>query len=188
MPHREFVIVLRPLTGIWTHEVTQIMTTSRDRTQWTEVDFPELSWHDCEIHSITIDQEGEWQSDLVLDIDFVTEWLCGADKSCLFKVAPATLRFINVDNLRIDVSLHFKQPIEINSIERSELPKKGINNYHWSLKIHKHPYDDGDRENLIEFDATSFMQELTGQPLETESLSLTRAERDQSKKNWPTKL
>lgn len=149
------------------------------RAKWTEADFDAMSWHDCQINSIGLDQDGEWQSDLVLELDYIVEWLCGEDKRCRFRVAPALLKFTNVDNLRFDISLKFKQPLAIYHVERTELPVTGHMNYHWILKLQN--YSDL-KDSMIEFDATGFVQELTGKAIETESLSLTNAERAESRK------
>ncbi|MGI6496513.1 MAG: hypothetical protein ACOX5G_10595 [Kiritimatiellia bacterium] len=152
-----------------------------DKTQWTEADFEAMSWHDCLINSIGLDQDGEWQSDLVLELDYIVEWLCGVDKRCRFRVAPALLRFTDVDNLRLDISLKFGQPLEIYHVERTELPATGYKNDHWILTLQN--YSDL-KKNLIEFDATGFVQELTGKAIETESQNLTNAERAESRKEW----
>ena len=48
---------------------------------YTEADFDCLSWHDCHIWGIELragdPDDGDWTSDLVLDIDFIVEWICG---------------------------------------------------------------------------------------------------------------
>jgi len=154
-----------------------------DKTKWTEADFDAMSWHDCQVNSIGLDQDGEWQSDLVLDLDFSVEWLCGVDKRCRFRVAPAVLRFVNVDNLRLDISLKCKQPLEIYSVERTEIPTTGHKNYHWIMKVQNYP---DLKDNVIEFDATGFVQELTGRAVETEAQNLTGTERTESKNGWRT--
>jgi len=118
-----------------------------------------------------------------MGIDFITEWLCATDKSFRFRVAPAVLRFSNVDNLRFELSLKFKQPIEVYSVERSALPHKGAENSRWRILIHNDPEE---KENVIEFDATGLSQELIGNPIETDAQSLTQAEREQSMKEWRT--
>jgi hypothetical protein len=65
------------------------------------------SWHDNLIYALHLQaadpDRGIWRSDLVLDIDHIVEWICGADKSVSFLVAPATLVFHDVRDLRIDV-------------------------------------------------------------------------------------
>ena len=116
-------------------------------------------------------------------LDFIVEWLCGVNKTCRFRVAPAVLRFANVDNLRLDVSLEFKQPIEIYSVERSALPDKRFENWRWRILIVSYPEE---KQNVIEFDATGFSQELTGNPVETDAQYLTQAEREQAIEDWRT--
>jgi hypothetical protein len=47
-------------------------------TTFTEADFDRLSWHDCHLRGIRFEagdpDEGDWTSDLVLDLDFIVEW------------------------------------------------------------------------------------------------------------------
>jgi hypothetical protein len=61
----------------------------------TEADFDQLSWHDCHIWGVELRagdaDEGDWTSDLALDIDFIVEWLCGVAGGAQFRVAPAAL-------------------------------------------------------------------------------------------------
>lgn len=65
------------------------------------------SWHDNLIYGIHLQSaepdRGIWRSDLVLDIDHIVEWICGEDRQVSFLVAPATLVFHDVSDLRIDV-------------------------------------------------------------------------------------
>jgi len=67
----------------------------------------EPSWHDNLIYGIHLQgadpDRGIWRSDLVLDIDHIVEWICGEDRQVSFLVAPATLVFHDVSDLRIDV-------------------------------------------------------------------------------------
>ena len=75
----------------------------------TDGDFERLSWHDCHIWGLSIGagdpDAGDWTSDLALDLDFIVEWICGVDETFQFRVAPATLTFHGVTDLRIGVSL-----------------------------------------------------------------------------------
>jgi hypothetical protein len=67
-------------------------------------DLEDRSWHDDALYGMRRDignvARGDWRSDLVLDIDHIVEWLCGADEQCRFRVAPATLTFHHVTDLR----------------------------------------------------------------------------------------
>ena len=75
----------------------------------TSSDSPEagIGWHDNIIYSIHFvvgdAASGEWWSNLVLDIDHITEWVCGTEGKALFRVAPATLTFRDVADLRLSL-------------------------------------------------------------------------------------
>jgi hypothetical protein len=74
---------------------------------YTEADFDRLSWHDCHIWRVELcagdPEEGDWTSDLVLDVDYIVEWLCRVGGVGQFRVAPATLAFHGVTDLRINI-------------------------------------------------------------------------------------
>ena len=65
-------------------------------------------WHDDRIHSLHLrapdPDRGDWRSELMLDIDHIVEWLCGADGRMRFRVAPASLLFHDVTDLRIGIA------------------------------------------------------------------------------------
>lgn len=146
---------------------------SIQRSRWTEADFDSLSWHDCTIHSISLDQDGEDQSDFLIDLDFITEWLPGPDNTFRFRVAPALLRFQNADKIVIHTLLDFKQAMQISEIARGKRVDPGFTNFHWVIKLHTYP----GQENYLEFDATGFCQQLSAQPIITTRQSLQFGER-----------
>jgi hypothetical protein len=47
---------------------------------YTDADFDRLSWHDCHIWAVELHagnpDDKDWTSDLVLDIDFIVDWIC----------------------------------------------------------------------------------------------------------------
>jgi hypothetical protein len=47
---------------------------------YTEADFDHLSWHDCHIWGVELrvgdPDDGDWTSELALDLDFIVEWIC----------------------------------------------------------------------------------------------------------------
>ncbi len=73
----------------------------------SERDFDILSWHDNVVYGLRFDvgdaSKGDWRSDVVFDIDYIAEWLCGTDGGVKFQVAPATLTFHEVTDLRLNV-------------------------------------------------------------------------------------
>jgi hypothetical protein len=149
-----------------------------EQTKWTEADFDQMSWHDCHISSIGFDQSGEWQSDLLFGMDYIVEWLCGVDRTCHFRIAPAVLRFTNVNNLIVHFALQFKQPLEIYSVERTDISANGYTNYRWTIAVQYYPER---KENYIQFDATGFVQELTGKVIESSSQHMTESQRNEAK-------
>ena len=106
-------------------------------------------WHDNLIYALRLDapdpDAGNWRSDLVLDIDFISDWLCQADGSVKFRVAPATLTFHDVTDLRIAVdfrdSAHRQtiNELSISEVERTETNPEGSSGeqvyYRWTIKL-----------------------------------------------------
>lgn len=111
-----------------------------DKWLWTELDFEEMGWHDVRIHAVAFLPE---VFELVLDIDYIFRWINPGAAETRFKfwVAPATLVFENVNDLKID--LEPNGGIELQGIERSE-PQKPRNidyiehdiEYLWTLEAH----------------------------------------------------
>ncbi|SBT44153.1 hypothetical protein [Micromonospora auratinigra] len=68
------------------------------KATWTDADFPEMGWHDCRIHAVSV---GEYEDDtlpparLLLDLDYIVRWMPPADGEAHFTfwIAPATLVF-----------------------------------------------------------------------------------------------
>ena len=46
-----------------------------ERTQWSEADFDGMSWHDNAVHAIRVVEGEHGAGKLVLDIDYILEWL-----------------------------------------------------------------------------------------------------------------
>jgi hypothetical protein len=137
---------------------------------YTHAEFESLSWHDCHIWGIELrtgsPEDDDWTSELVLDIDFITDWLCGVDRRLHFRVAPATLVFMAVTDLRINIdwgdtgfrmALH---ELSIDRIERQPTPDPHI--YHWRIRTNWP--DSGE----IAFGATRFTQVLRAEPVLTD--------------------
>ena len=69
-------------------------------------DFDPFCWHDDPVYGLALrlgdPAANDWRSDLVLDIDHIVEWVRTEDR-IRFRIAPATLVFHGVSDLRIDV-------------------------------------------------------------------------------------
>jgi hypothetical protein len=152
---------------------------------YTEADFDRLSWHDCHIWAVELragnPDDGDWTSDLALDIDFITEWICGAGGGGQFRVAPATLVFHGVTDPKIDidwgrsgfqVAVH---PVSIGKIERERIQNQKVYldrpYYSWRIRLN---WPDGGE---IAFGAVGFTQTLRAEPVLTENQCLSLSER-----------
>jgi hypothetical protein len=94
-----------------------------ENTVWDESSFEEMHWHDANIYGFAFLPE---KFEFILDIDFILEWIHPIPPEVYFKfwVAPATLVFENVHNLRIDLEPIYS--IAIDKITRDD-PRKPIN-------------------------------------------------------------
>jgi hypothetical protein len=96
-----------------------------------DLDFDRFAWHDDPLYGFALElgdpADGDWRSDLVLDIDHIVEWV-RSGASFRFRVAPATLVFHGASELRIDLDwgLHGWQVAPalptIDRIERERIP------------------------------------------------------------------
>ena len=152
----------------------------------TEADFDRLSWHDCHIWAVELragdPDEGDWTSDLALDVDYILEWLCGLDNRGQFRVAPATLVFHGVTDLRITIdwgrsgfqySLH---ELSIDGIERELVRDQKVYldrpYYSWTIRLN------WPSAGQIAFGAVGFTQTLRAEPVLIEKQSFSLRERD----------
>jgi hypothetical protein len=152
----------------------------------TQVDFDRLSWHDCHIWGIELragdPNEDDWTSDLALDIDFITEWICGVSQQAQFRVAPATLVFHGVTDPRIDIdwghsgfqtALH---PASIAAIERELVRDQKVHldrpYYRWWIGLN---WPD---KSEVTFGAVGFTQTLRAEPIVTDKQCLSLKERN----------
>ncbi len=155
-------------------------------TAYTETDFGRLSWHDCHVWRVELragdPDEQDWTSDLVLDVDYIVEWLCDVGGGGQFRLAPATLVFHGVTDLRINIdwgrsgfqgALH---ELSIDGIEREPIQDQKVYldrpYYRWTIRLNW----PGSGE--IAFGAVGFTQTLRAEPVLMERQSLSRRERD----------
>jgi hypothetical protein len=145
-------------------------------------DFEKLSWHDCRIWGLKFQSgdpdQGDWTSDLIVDIDFIVEWICSLKgASTQFRVAPATLAFHGVTDLKINIdsgSRGFQvalQEISIDHISREHVQDQKIfldrPYYKWTIHLNL------PRQGEIVFGAVEFTQTLRAEPILTDKQSLS---------------
>ena len=128
------------------------------RTEWKTKDFESMSWHDTHVHGFHIveNEVEDGSADLILDIDYIVEWL-RAGTHCSFVVAQAALQFHRVFGLKL--SLDYVTPgagmcaFSIAGIERE--PVTAYSSYKWSMAINW-PF------GKLEFNSPAFTQRTTG--------------------------
>ena len=92
--------------------------------KWTQDDFDSMSWHDNHVHGLTIHSGEHGTGELILDLDYILEWLPAVEGRYRFVLAPADLCFHDVTDLRI--SLDYVNPsaaitpFSISNIGRQE--------------------------------------------------------------------
>lgn len=149
------------------------MKKNRFKMKWTEADFDEIGWHDNYIHAMRLDAE---KFRLHLDIDHILEW-DASDSGCFrFWIAPATLTFHNVSDLRIaaewgDSSLE----MSVDRIERGPeklSPNAKVSLYDWRMTLNW-PQAGGE----ISFESSGFTQTLRADPILSDEQKLPPSKR-----------
>ena len=153
--------------------------------QALDSDFEHLSWHDNIVYGLRLDVgdsfRGDWHSDLVLDIDHIVEWVCGADGGVRFRVAPATLTFHDATDLRIAVDFGDSggrtalNELSIATITRVAVPnQEGYPEriyYRWRIELYL------PQGGEITFGASGFTQTLRAEPVLLDEQRLLAADR-----------
>lgn len=126
---------------------------------WTEADFDRMGWHDCPIHGISTVSEFSDRLELLLDLDYIFEWINqGAGRPLAFRVAPATLVFENVYSLRMDIDSR-QAGLNLDELRREgeeHAPDETTRYWRWNLDLH---------EGNIRFLSSGFRQYVRKQPV-----------------------
>ena len=129
--------------------------------------FDSYSWHDNAIHGFQIIEGPDGCSgELILDIDFIVEWLPPEkdSNSFQFRIAPADLTFHEVTELVISVDYASctaaLQPMTIHEIHREAVTyPNGYSSFAWKIEVN------WPRNSFISFRAPSFTQLLRAEPI-----------------------
>jgi hypothetical protein len=137
-------------------------------------DFENMHWHDNAIHAIRL-LENYSCGDLVLDIDYIAEWLAPLNNVYSFKVASADLMFHNVSNLIISVNYATPnaavQPMIIREIHREAVTfPNGYFTFAWNIELN---WPSG----FITFNSSEFTQSLRMEPIIYDAQYLPLSER-----------
>jgi hypothetical protein len=141
---------------------------------WTDSEYEDMCWHDNNVYGIQI-KEGEFGTGtLVLELDYILEWLKPNETEFKFRIAPAQLSFIDVFDLKLELDYETPTaaitPFCISEISRENIGVSGSKYYKWTIGIN---WPDG----AISFKASGFRQILTGAVIETDKQILTNEQR-----------
>jgi hypothetical protein len=129
------------------------------KTSWTDRDFDNLSWHDNHVHGFTISESPYGVGDMTLDLDYILEWLKSESGSIQFRIAPASLTFHNVSDLKLALDYASVSaatgPFSIAGIERRFEHRERYTAIVWIIAINW-------PKGSISFEATGFTQKLCG--------------------------
>ena len=142
-------------------------------TRSGDENFDGMLWHDNYVYALAVSigdiERGDWRNELVLDIDHIVEWILESATRLRFRVAPATLTFHDVTDLRIDLDWGDSgyriavSEASIQVIDRSPVDDQKIcldqPYYRWRIEMNN---PDG---SVITFGATGFTQLLRAEPL-----------------------
>jgi hypothetical protein len=134
---------------------------------WTHHDFEQMGFHDNRVYSINFPGEDQLMR---MDIDYIFEWIKDDGiNGYSFRVAPCTIGFDGVLNLKFDLNFSDAVGLEILSLEQEEVPDSGATRYLYTIETDK---------GNIAFTALGYTMKLRQQPVHIGSQCLGR------KSNW----
>lgn len=140
-------------------------------------DFETIYWHDNAIHGFRIlEDQNEGCGELILDIDFITEWLAPQDNHYNFKITPSDLTFHEVSDLVMSVNYAAAsatvQPMIIREIQReAHTYPNGYSSFAWKINLNWPP------NSTISFQASGFTQVARMEPIVSRAQYLSPSER-----------
>ncbi|MCC7140050.1 MAG: hypothetical protein IT460_16640 [Planctomycetes bacterium] len=139
---------------------------------WTDEQFDALCWHDCHVYGWSIVEGEHGTATLTLDLDFIVAGAPRGDGMPNFRVAPATLTFLEVSRLRFEVDYGELGmfPFSIDGICRERRGGAGDDRFRWTIKVNC-------PSGSLVFDGAGFRQTLRAEPVACEGLALGSARR-----------
>jgi hypothetical protein len=141
---------------------------------WSEQQFDEMSWHDNHVHALRIVEGVHGAGQLVLDLDYILEWVKCEGDSCEFRIVPATLVFKDVTSLRLTLDYATPTaalgPFSIHAIERRTERRERYDAQLWRILVN---WPVGE----ISFEASGFEQLATGDPVLSAAMYLDASQR-----------
>ena len=142
--------------------------------RWTEAQFESMTWHDNHVHGFHVIAGEHGAGQLVLDLDYILEWLPGRGSGFAFRIARAELRFREVTSLRMSLDYAAPSaafgPFSLSEIARRVEARPRYEATIWVLSLN---WPVGE----ITFESAGFEQRLLTEPIVTDRQWLTENER-----------
>jgi hypothetical protein len=125
---------------------------------WSHDDYDLMGWHDATVHAIALVPE-QWE--LILDIDYIVRWVdpIPPNEYFHFWIAPATLVFQGVQDIKIEFNIPNIMDITLQGIERSNpRPTPNGTSTEWDWFIDSN-------EGRITFRADGYSQHFRAAPI-----------------------
>jgi hypothetical protein len=139
------------------------------KTAWTQADFDQMSWHDNEVHAIAIEPALPEPGRLLLDIDYIVQWVPPQAPSRLisFWICPATLVFDPAWDLTTDIDLRgWAFSLSLLSVQRSDPDERG--NFDWTWPATSSPSNSAPPASPSTCAADPCTAPVTGSPSRSE--------------------
>jgi hypothetical protein len=144
---------------------------------WTDAQFAEMSWHDNHVHGLRIVEGEHGSGKLVLDLDYILEWLRADEAGFSFKMVPATLTFLGVTDLRLALNYAASSaamvPFSIHRIGRRSEVRERYTAQCWTIEIN---WPTGE----IAFEASGYEQKAWGKVKVSSQQHLLSHEREEA--------
>lgn len=142
-----------------------------EKQLWTEEDFGRMDWHDSQVYGIAFaGDHGEFS----LDIDYLFEWVCptpemmtDGEMDLSFWLAPCTLTFEQVRDLKINLMVSSWITLQISQISRAN-PRQPLRSPYPGKKL-EYDWLMVTQQGNISFTATSFRQYVRQRPILSDS-------------------
>ena len=128
-----------------------------EKAVWTDADFEQMGWHDCQVHAIAFDAQN-WS--LLLDLDYIFKWdePKPPDQNYGFWIAPVTLKFLNAHSVSADFDIkHLELAIaDVHRGKSRETPNGAMTEFLYHLEC---------QEGSLRLWATGFQMIVRREPI-----------------------
>jgi len=131
---------------------------------WTSDDFEVMGWHDSRLYQMKFPNE---DYNFVLYIDYIFKWEKQQDDSFKFWVSPCELKFLNISDLKLNLSFDNFSEIFVSEIKKQEIgltPNEKMIEWKYIIET--------DRGN-IEFLSTGYIMKVISEPILSESQDMS---------------